>query len=486
VGFCRQPLAVLAISVIQSVALGQSANHVIGMPSFCVSGEPLSATETLDYEPSENSSDPVAVHREAMLYRDSEGRMRTELKYPGYTAVFIQDCVAHRLYNWTVGDTELRCGKLEGVGYVTDKTAAPEGPNKDSAVIEGVSTHHSRLVRKEEDQIEQIYEHWYASSLHLDLLQVFYRPDEGKSAQRIFNLNMAEPDPALFQVPEGFTSRTSYCPAPPGASESYSTIDGNWRLTGAWAEKLGRAIDLNVGVDGNTIYAEGQFPMSCVSDGKSSVMGRAVSVEGKIASDGTFILSNPRRMPSGVPARDASIRGKLPAQGVAQWSGRFSISTFSKTSAPPAECQEISGDFVAKHFPVLNGLYQGTVRVDRNEEAFITLEVAQGELTSTNRPYPFDHVIPLEAKITMSGSSSLPSNTFDTSEQPQENNRVTGRTFQLRFLRGAKDGASFEATGSFDPADETRLTVNLFYTSKDQDGKFRVVHASGRLIRRQS
>jgi len=109
--FNRQLLAVLAMSVVQTLALGQSSNHVIGMPSFCVAGEPLSATRTLDYEPMEGASDPVAVHREGKLYRGSDGRMRTELKYPGYTAVFIQDCVAHIIYNWTIGDTELRCSR---------------------------------------------------------------------------------------------------------------------------------------------------------------------------------------------------------------------------------------------------------------------------------------------------------------------------------------------------------------------------------------
>jgi hypothetical protein len=472
------------MSMVHSVALGQSANHVLpaGL-AFCVAGEPFSATETLDYEPSENSSDPVAVHREGTLYRDSEGRTRTELKYPGYTAVFIQDCVAHRVYDWRVGDTQLRCGKMTGVGYVTDKTAAPERLDEHSAVIDGVLTRHSRSVKEDEGKIEQLTEHWYAPSLGLYLKFIFYRVGEGTTTSRILHLNRTEPDPALLRVPDGFTSRTGECPAPAGASDSYSTIDGNWRLTGAWAEKLGRTIDINLGVDGNTIYGEGQFPVSCVSGNRTSVMGRAVSVEGQIAPDGTFFLSNPRGMPSGVPARLVSVRGKLPAQGVTQWSGSFSISAFSKTSAPPAECQEMFGDFVAKPFPALNGVYQGTVRVDKNEEASITLEVAQGKLTSANRSYPSDRMIPLEAKITVSGSSSLPSNTFDSSAQPQENNKVTGKTFQLRFLGGGKDGASFEATGSFDPSDESRLALNLFYTTKDESGTVHVVRANGRLVK---
>ena len=220
----RQLLAVFALSVVQTVALGQSANHVIGMPSFCVAGEPLSASETLDYEPTEGASDPVAVHREGTLYRDSEGRMRTELKYPDYTAFFIQDCVTHVLYNWTVGDTEqdgvLRCGDMQhsGMGDVTDNTPAPLRPNEQVVPVEGVETHHSRSMREKDGKIELIYEHWYAPSLHLNLLQVTYGGDLGKTTHRIFNLKTEEPDAALFQVPKGFRTKTPTCPSGTPAS----------------------------------------------------------------------------------------------------------------------------------------------------------------------------------------------------------------------------------------------------------------------------
>lgn len=66
--FYRRLLAVFAMSVVQTVAQGQSANHVIPLLSFCVAGEPLSATRMLDYEATEGASDPVAVHREGTLY----------------------------------------------------------------------------------------------------------------------------------------------------------------------------------------------------------------------------------------------------------------------------------------------------------------------------------------------------------------------------------------------------------------------------------
>lgn len=54
----RHLLALFAMSAVQTLALGQSANHVIDMPSFCVAGEPFFASETLDYEPTEGASDP--------------------------------------------------------------------------------------------------------------------------------------------------------------------------------------------------------------------------------------------------------------------------------------------------------------------------------------------------------------------------------------------------------------------------------------------
>jgi hypothetical protein len=51
------------------------------------------------------------------------------------------------------------------------------------------------------EKVELIYEHWYAPSLRLDLLQVVYGGDLGMTTDRISNLKMEEPDEALFQAP---------------------------------------------------------------------------------------------------------------------------------------------------------------------------------------------------------------------------------------------------------------------------------------------
>ena len=60
---------------------------------------------TLDYEPAENSSDPVAVHAEEKFYRDSAGRTRSEIKYSDRLAIIdILDFGARVHYHWIAGD----------------------------------------------------------------------------------------------------------------------------------------------------------------------------------------------------------------------------------------------------------------------------------------------------------------------------------------------------------------------------------------------
>jgi hypothetical protein len=205
----RIPLAVLVVSLLPIVALGQNSKEVIPLPfEYCVVGAPLTATRTLDYEPTQNSSDPVKLHRDATLYRNSEGRTRTEFKYPDQpqpVSVFIQDCVAGLYYSWRVGDTVAKRWKMKHVGHTYDAKTAPNLDNdKDAEVIDGVPTRHSyRTLKEKEGKIEQFHESWYAPSLDLYLVEVFYTADIGKTTSRIFNLKMTEPDVDLFQVPEG-------------------------------------------------------------------------------------------------------------------------------------------------------------------------------------------------------------------------------------------------------------------------------------------
>jgi hypothetical protein len=224
--------------------------------------------------------------------------------------------------------------------------------------------------------------------------------------------------------------------------------------------------------------------MPCISAGRTSGTDWEVFVEGRIASDGSFVLGNQYDMPPDIPAHIVSIHGTPPAVGSTEWSGSFDISAFTaKTSPTPQECPAVSGSFIATQFPPLNGVYEGTIRVgNKDNEAYVSLDVAQGKLISTKSLGAFAHVIPLDAKITVTGSSSLPSNTFESRTQSEDNNRIAGNTFQLHFL-GGNDGTTFQADGSFSPSNESRIRVNLFYVSKDESGKLHTVHGDGWLTR---
>lgn len=49
------------------------------------------------------------------------------------------------------------------------------------------------------------HEHWTSSELHLEVLSKTVDPRFGEDTHKMVNISTSEPDPALFQVPEGYT-----------------------------------------------------------------------------------------------------------------------------------------------------------------------------------------------------------------------------------------------------------------------------------------
>jgi len=214
----------LAVSLLQSAALAQRNSHVLplqfGSP---VVGEPVSATRTLDYEPADNSSDPVAMHAEEKYYRDSQGRTRSEIKYPNQLpTVDIIDFVAHMHYRWTVGDTVVSTFKIKETTALA-VSATPETLPEDSPEIEGVPTRHAHHVSGT-DKIEESTDSWYAPSLHLALLTVVDKPGAGKTTYRFVHITLGEPDPALFRVPAGLKIQDD-TPPPPVKPAAEALVD---------------------------------------------------------------------------------------------------------------------------------------------------------------------------------------------------------------------------------------------------------------------
>jgi hypothetical protein len=264
-------------------------------------------------------------------------------------------------------------------------------------------------------------------------------------------------------------------------------LNGNWRISQEPGPGVTPAFSL--GVEGNTIYGEGGVSVSCRGDS----VGDNVFVRGQIADDGSFSLTN-----SSYPARrvTVSIQGKVPDKDLKEWSGTY---TFAAVPPNPAngDCPPVSRSFVATRFPLLKGIYSGTLQASFQGEKVtdVVLELEQGpEITPMMNPRPgkttsapvtnppFDHIIPLRAKITFSNSLHIPAQTWTTADPPAANSRMQGSTFDLHFTKD-NDGNSLHVSGSFDPtrSDESHLQVDVIYMPHVEEGKTPFTHAAGRL-----
>jgi hypothetical protein len=115
------------------------------------------------------------------------------------------------------------------------------------------------------------------------------------------------------------------------------------------------------------------------------------------------------------------------------------------TLAVSCLCLAASDQNVSEAYAALNGNWQLTGawadmsrphhKEDKNDEAHVSLEVAQGRLTSTGSFGGFAQVPPMEAKITITGSSILPSNTSRLCGRQKETTGLAVTFFSCFFSR---------------------------------------------------
>jgi hypothetical protein len=177
-----------------------------------VVGKPYSAKRIYDYEPAKDSTDLVAVHSEVKYFRDSAGRTRSEFVRPDRpAAIEVVDVVAHWRYLWTAGDS---VASREEITEAQPQASISEKLDAHAPSIEGVPTRYSHSVSGK-DKVEKSVESWYSPDLKLAILTIIDEPGIGKKTYHFVNLSQAEPDPALFRVPEGFTLVDSNRTPPP-------------------------------------------------------------------------------------------------------------------------------------------------------------------------------------------------------------------------------------------------------------------------------
>ena len=112
------------------------------------------------------------------------------------------------------GERERKEGKGGGMVTIGSKTVTMMDQKKESLgtqTMEGVNAQGERQTRTIEAgdigndrPIQIVSERWYAPDLQVEVMTRHSDPRTGEEIMRLTNINRAEPDPSLFQVPVGY------------------------------------------------------------------------------------------------------------------------------------------------------------------------------------------------------------------------------------------------------------------------------------------
>jgi len=209
-----------------------------GGPQHTVTGAPYSGTEVTTTQQVLSNGNSIQRQRQTTVYRDSQGRVRTETTAPARpgasstetpsTIVTIHDPVSGTLShidnkNRVVNQTTIH--RPNATGAAAGQRAAVRGPNAqrpaDPNVVtenlglqtmNGVAATGTRITRTipagtmgNAQAIQSVREVWTSGDLKVPVMVKTSDPRFGTTVTQLTNINRAEPDAALFQPPAGYT-----------------------------------------------------------------------------------------------------------------------------------------------------------------------------------------------------------------------------------------------------------------------------------------
>jgi hypothetical protein len=202
-----------------------------GVPVALIPDHPFSADEVITQMPSPHVRN--VVPRETIrVYRDSAGRTRTDVSVPPnpietpFVTIFdtvagmsyaldTEKKVARRFIHSTPapGQTSQTTAAAVAGGWITPGNLGDFATHSESLgtqLIEGLVADGRRITSTSPqtsrgDAQENINESWYSQELKMTLLMQAYNSILGSRTTRLENINRAEPDPTLFQVPPDYT-----------------------------------------------------------------------------------------------------------------------------------------------------------------------------------------------------------------------------------------------------------------------------------------
>jgi hypothetical protein len=209
-----------------------------GLAGKTVTNAPFTATVTTQVTRTLADGNKIDQTITGTVSRDSQGRTRRDMTLPGAVlaattgggaprAVFINDPVAATSYilhpDSKVAD-QMRFRPMRGalrafrndVGIRGRRGAANETTTTElgTQTINGVMAQGTRITRTipagqigNEKPIVIVTERWYSPALQMYVLRKTTNPLMGTTTFQLTNIQQAEPDPSLFQVPSDYTVR---------------------------------------------------------------------------------------------------------------------------------------------------------------------------------------------------------------------------------------------------------------------------------------
>lgn len=210
-----------------------------GMENRVVKGAPYSAQAVTEF--TQTLADGNSIHRTntASIVRDSEGRTRREQTLNSIGSIgastsalkstIIHDPVAGVTYMLDPSSHTARMTQVPQRSGQGMQLHAPQGtelqatkrvrvrPNAKTEdlgteVMEGLSVQGKRTTRTipageigNDNPLQIVSESWYSPELQTVVMSKTSDPRSGTTVYKLTNVNRAEPDPALFQVPSDYT-----------------------------------------------------------------------------------------------------------------------------------------------------------------------------------------------------------------------------------------------------------------------------------------
>ncbi len=246
-------------------------------------------------------------------------------------------------------------------------------------------------------------------------------------------------------------------------SDAPSPLNGNWLLAGQLApfpqQQPGMSLSSALTVDGTTVYAAGFLQVQC---SPTSGFGETFSLQGQLAKDGTFTLTQPST--PDLSTEFISISGSIPAAAGASWSGMYHITPSG--SANTANCTLTqAASFQASAIAPLTGTYGGpstrfpgspnglganvSLALNLNQGAALT-----GMSSSGSSGIIANGALPLAATLTVIGSSCF---TSGTTGSLNGSDFVAGGFFGMTLTMN--DGSQMQLTGFLNDLTEDQTTV---------------------------